>query len=118
MAANPTSDHLVNTFRGTVLGLVRLNGSDLSARQLGVFLTCYLHAGDHTVGSLAAELNISKPAVCRVLDRLEERTLARRQIDPRDRRSVLTRRTSEGAAFLRRLRGIVVKAAASSGAAS
>jgi DNA-binding MarR family transcriptional regulator len=108
--SNATSDHLVGTLRDTIVSLVRRDGPDLSARQLGVFLTCYLHEGGHTVRGLAADLNVSKPAITRALDRLGELDLARRKVDPLDRRSVLVQRTLKGAAFLRDLRGIINEA--------
>lgn len=110
MATNPSSDQLVGILRETVVALVRRDGTDLSARQLGVFLTCYLREGPHTVRGLAAELNVSKPAITRALDRLGELELARRKVDPLDRRSVLVQRTLKGAAFLRDLRGIMQEA--------
>ena len=97
MAAPQTPDQLVGILRETVVALVRRDGPDLSARQLGVFLTCYLHDGGHTVRGLAADLNVSKPAITRALDRLGELDLARRKIDPLDRRSVLVQRTAQGA---------------------
>ncbi|HEY8288356.1 MAG TPA: MarR family transcriptional regulator [Acetobacteraceae bacterium] len=105
------ADHLVGVLRGTVVSLVRRDGADLSARQLAVFLTCYLHEGAHTVRGLAADLNVSKPAITRALDRLGELDLARRKIDPLDRRSVLVQRTTRGGAFLRDLRNIMIDAA-------
>jgi DNA-binding MarR family transcriptional regulator len=107
---NPVSDAQVGLLRDTVVALVRRDGADLSARQLGVFLTCYLTEGGHTVRGLAAELNVSKPAITRALDRLGELDLARRKIDPLDRRSVLVQRTPRGAAFLRDLRSIMTEA--------
>lgn len=107
---NPVSDAQVGLLRNTVVALVRRDGPDLSARQLGVFLTCYLNEGGHTVRGLAAELNVSKPAITRALDRLGELDLARRKVDPLDRRSVLVQRTTKGAAFLRDLRGIMTEA--------
>lgn len=107
MAASPTSDNLVSILRDTTVALVRRDGPDLSARQLGVFLTCYLQEGAHTVRGLAAELNVSKPAITRALDRLGELDLARRKVDPMDRRSVLVQRTLKGTAFLRDLRSIM-----------
>jgi DNA-binding MarR family transcriptional regulator len=107
---NPVSDAQVNLLRDTVVALVRRDGADLSARQLGVFLTCYLNEGGHTVRGLAAELNVSKPAITRALDRLGELDLARRKVDPMDRRSVLVQRTTKGSAFLRDLRGIMTEA--------
>jgi DNA-binding MarR family transcriptional regulator len=113
MAASPPADQLVGVLRETVVALVRRDGPDLSARQLGVFLTCYLRDGGHTVRGLAAELKVSKPAITRALDRLGEFDLARRKVDPLDRRSILVQRTLKGAAFLRDLRSIMGEAATS-----
>jgi DNA-binding MarR family transcriptional regulator len=107
---NPVSDAQVALLRDTVVALVRRDGADLSARQLGVFLTCYLNEGGHTVRGLAADLNVSKPAITRALDRLGELDLARRKVDPMDRRSVLVQRTAKGSAFLRDLRSIMTEA--------
>jgi DNA-binding MarR family transcriptional regulator len=112
MAAPQTPEQLVGILRETVVALVRRDGPDLSARQLGVFLTCYLHDGGHTVRGLAADLNVSKPAITRALDRLGELDLARRKIDPLDRRSVLVQRTVKGQAFLRELRSILTESSA------
>lgn len=117
MATNQSSDQLVGMLRETIVALVRREGTDLSARQLGVFLTCYLREGPHTVRGLAADLNVSKPAITRALDRLGELELARRKIDPLDRRSVLVQRTLKGAAFLRDLRAIMVEASSGAPAA-
>src|SRR6201986_4423925 len=108
--ANSSTDQLIGILRDTIVGLVRRDGVDLSSRQLGVFLTCYLFDGGHTGRGLAAELNVSKPAITRALDRLGELDLARRKVDPLDRRSVLVQRTSKGSAFLRDLRSIMAEA--------
>ena len=110
MAASQQSDQMIGILRDTIVALVRRDGPDLSARQLGVFLTCYLQDGAHTVRGLAADLNVSKPAITRALDRLGELDLARRKVDPMDRRSVLVQRTLKGAAFLRDLRSIMNEA--------
>ncbi len=112
MPAPQQSDQMVGILRDTIVALVRRDGPDLSARQLGVFLTCYLQDGAHTVRGLAADLNVSKPAITRALDRLGELDLARRKVDPMDRRSVLVQRTLKGAAFLRDLRSIMSEATA------
>lgn len=114
MANAATPDHLVGILRDTIVALVRRDGPDLSSRQLGVFLTCYLQDGAHTVRGLAADLNVSKPAITRALDRLGELDLARRKVDPMDRRSVLVQRTLKGTAFLRDLRGIMAEASGTS----
>ncbi len=119
MAAAPlSSDQLVGILRDTIVSLVRRDGVDLSARQLGVFLTCYLTEGAHTVRGLAQELNVSKPAITRALDRLSELDYVRRKVDPSDRRSVLVQRTVKGAAFLRETRHIMTDALANNKAES
>ena len=107
MATSPSSDQLVGILRDTVVALVRRDGPDLSARQLGVFLTCYLRDCGHTVRGLAAELNVSKPAITRALDRLADLELAKRKVDPLDRRSVLVQRTTKGSAYLRDIHKII-----------
>jgi DNA-binding MarR family transcriptional regulator len=111
MSLQNNPDALLNVLRDTVVALVRRDGPDLSARQLGVLLTVYLTDGPHTVRGLAAELKVSKPAITRALDRLGELDLARRKVDPMDRRSVLVQRTLKGAAFLRDLRTTMAEAA-------
>lgn len=110
MPSPVSADQLIAILRDTTVALVRRDGADLSARQLGVLLTCYLQDGAHTVRGLAAELNVSKPAITRALDRLGELDLARRKVDPMDRRSVLVQRTLKGTAFIRDLRSIMGEA--------
>ncbi|TPG51792.1 MarR family transcriptional regulator [Roseomonas nepalensis] len=111
MRVQGTPDELVTILRETVVSLVRRDGPDLSARQLGVFLTVYLGPGPHTVRGLAASLNVSKPAITRGLDRLGEFDLVQRKIDPADRRSVLAQRTKRGAALLREISAAMADAA-------
>jgi len=111
MSTKEPSDDLANLLRSAIVALVRLDGPDLSARQLGVFLTCYLEREAQTVRGLAANLNVAKPAITRALDRLSEFDLAGRKQDPRDRRSVLVQRTATGMVFLRELRTILRDAA-------
>ena len=112
MITNEVSDGLAGILRTAIVELVRRDGPDLSARQLGVFLTCYLETEAQTVRGLAAKLGVSKPAITRALDRLSEFDLVRRKTDPLDRRSVLVQRTATGMAFLRELRTILRDAAA------
>jgi len=95
--------------------MIRTDGRDLSARQLGIFLTCYLDEEAQTVRGLAARLNLPKSAVTRAIDRLEEDELVRRATDLLDRRSVLVQRTPVGAGFLRALRQTLGDAAATAG---
>src|SRR3954470_22194050 len=110
MSATMSDDALTQVLRKTILTLVRRDDVDLTSRQFGVFLTVYLTAGPHTVRGLVAELNVSKPAITRVLDRLSELGLVRRQVDPMDRRSVLVQSTQAGDAFLAELRHVMAAA--------
>lgn len=91
---------------------VRSRDPDLSARQMAVLLAAYLDAGRSTVRELAVRLKISKPAVSRAIDRLEELDLVRRRPDERDRRSVVLARTVRGSVFLSELGERISAAAA------
>ena len=94
---------------------VRRDGPDLSARQMAIALRVYMEDGPHTVRGLAADLAISKPAVTRALDRLEDLRFVRRQKDPQDRRSVLVQRTVKGSVFLSDFAELVMDAAQAAG---
>lgn len=111
MAALSNNNRLPAIMRDTIVGLVRKDGADLSARQLSVLLICYLEDGPHTVRGLAERLNVAKPAITRALDRLEQFDLVRRAPDSRDRRSVLVSRTAVGAAYITNLRALMQSAA-------
>jgi DNA-binding MarR family transcriptional regulator len=111
MTNRENPDQQIGILRETIVALVRNDGPDLSARQLAVLLSVYLSEGPHTVRGLAADLNVSKPAITRALDRLGELDLARRKVDPADRRSVLVQRTARGSAFLHDLQKVMDEAA-------
>ena len=106
MPAKFTPDLAVGILREVIVALVRKDGPALSTHQLGVFLTCYLKDGDHTVRGLAAELHVSKSVITRALDKLGELDLAQRRPDPTDRRSVLVDRTGPGRALIDELKAI------------
>lgn len=110
-AHSPGADRLLETLRGTILGLTRREDRDLTARQLAVFLTCYHESEPQTVSGLAEKLGTNKMVITRALDRLEDDGLLRRKIDTLDRRSVLATRTTSGNALLRELKQIVASAA-------
>ena len=114
MASDPIEQR-VDVLRETIVALVRRAGPDLTARQLGVFLTCYLEDEAQTVRGLAAKLDVSKPAITRALDRLSEFDLVRRKTDPLDRRSVLMQRTMAGNGFMRDLKKILADAGKEAG---
>ena len=91
------------TLHQVIVGAVRSDAPDLSQRQLAVLLDAARQPEPRTVRGLAAALNVSKPAITRALDRLEELALARRLPDPKDRRSLLVGVTRAGREYLARL---------------
>jgi DNA-binding MarR family transcriptional regulator len=110
MAASEIHEPLLGLLRHSIAGLVRRTGPDLTARQLAVFLICYLETEAQTVRGLATKLSVPKPIISRALDRLMEFSLVRREKDPSDRRSILVGRTQAGLRFLRELGKIMEKA--------
>ena len=107
MAAMANAEKLAVVLRETIVGTVRRDGPDLSARQFACFLIAHLEDGPHTVRGLSARLNVSKPAITRSIDRLAELGLAKRGPDPRDRRSVLILRTRKGGDFMTDIRALL-----------
>ena len=105
------SEHMLHTFRDTLLSEVRMDQPDLNLRQLAVLLVAYQTDELLTVRGLAKHLHIGKPAVTRALDRLEELDLIRRVPDLRDRRSVILGRTKVGMVMMVRVRAAAADAA-------
>jgi DNA-binding MarR family transcriptional regulator len=103
-------DELLRWYRTVTLAQVRDDAPDLTSRQTAVFLNVYLLDTNQTVRGLAADLNVSKPAITRALDRLELHSLAKRAADPTDRRSIIVQRTTHGSRYLTRLRTKLVQA--------
>ncbi|HEX3348680.1 MAG TPA: MarR family winged helix-turn-helix transcriptional regulator [Acetobacteraceae bacterium] len=97
-------DDAIAVLREVLAGLVRRDGPLLTSHQLAVYLTCYVQDRDHTVRGLAGDLKVSKSVITRSLDRLSELGLARRRIDPSDRRSIIVERTPRGEALLSEMR--------------
>ena len=78
MATALTEERLALILRDTIVGTVRRDGPDLSARQFAVLLIISIEDDMHTVRGLAARLDVSKPALTRSVDRLNELGLAKR----------------------------------------
>jgi DNA-binding MarR family transcriptional regulator len=97
--------------RQTADALVRRDGPELTTRQLGVFITCYLMDDVLTVRDLCLKLNASRPAITRALDRLSELDLVCRKTDQLDRRRILIRRTTAGARLLLNIEHILADVA-------
>ena len=104
---------VLELWRKAMLELVKKDAAsaDLSARQTAVLLNVYLTPAPHTVRALAVDLNISKPAVTRAVDRLSVLGLIERKPDETDRRSVLLERTMAGAKYVTELGDIIAKQA-------
>jgi DNA-binding MarR family transcriptional regulator len=98
MALRPAQ--ALDLWRRIVVESVRRDQPDLSARQMAILMIVFTLPAPHTVRGLSAELNISKPAVTRALDRLGQLDYVRRKIDEDDRRSVLVQRTVKGSVFM------------------
>lgn len=81
---------------------------DLSARQTAVLLNVYLMPPPHSIKSLADDLIISKPAVCRAVDALEKGKLVKRIRDKQDMRNVLIQRTVKGSVYLSEFADIIL----------
>ncbi|MCX7381858.1 MAG: MarR family transcriptional regulator [Alphaproteobacteria bacterium] len=117
MATALTEDRLALILRDTIVGTVRRDGPDLSARQFAVLLIISIEDDMHTVRGLAERLNVSKPAITRSVDRLTELGLAKRGPDPRDRRSVLVLRTKRGREFFADVKSLLGTSAKDGGGA-
>lgn len=114
MGIELTPNQALDIWCGAAVDGVRRDAPDLSARQMALLLLVYMTEGPHTVRGLAENLNISKPAVTRAIDRLSTLEMVRRKSDENDRRSVLVQRTVKGSVFLREYSEIIASAAKNS----
>ncbi len=97
-------------WHGVTSGALKKMPVDLSARQTAVLLNVYLMPGAHSIKSIADELMISKPAVCRAVDALEKVKLVKRIRDRGDKRNVLLQRTVKGSVYLSEFADIILSA--------
>ncbi len=67
-----------------MVGLVKRDGADLTARGLAILMMVDTMPGPHTVRALTERLGVPKPSITRALSRLETLDLVRR--DPRSGR--------------------------------
>ena len=87
------------------------NDADLSSRQTAILLKVYMSDPPHTVKALAAEMNVSKSAISKALDKLSVLDLVKRQTDEKDRRSINLSRTVKGARYVMKLGDIIAEKA-------
>lgn len=83
-----------------VVNYVRASEPDLTNRQLAVLMIVLHESGPHTVRGLAIKLNVSKPVITRVLDKLSNLGFVVRQPDETDGRNVFIVATPRGEDFL------------------
>ncbi len=83
---------------------------DLSARQTAVLLNIYIMPSPHSIKSLSEELMISKPAICRAVDALENAKMVKRIRDKQDKRNVIIQRTVKGSVYLSEFADIILSA--------
>jgi len=93
----------LNLWHGVMLDGVTSSNPDLSARQIVILTSVYLHDGPHTVRSLASTLGVTKAVVTRALDTLQGYGYLVRADDPLDGRSVVIHRTPAGSTYLTQL---------------
>lgn len=95
-------------WQGVTSTALRKMPVDLSARQTAVLLSVYLANQPHSVKSLAEDLYISKPAICRALDALEKAKLVKRSRDKNDKRNVSVQRTVKGSVYLSEFADVIL----------
>jgi len=105
-------DHtrLAELLRDTAVGMVRRDAPDLSMRQLAVLLVCQLDEPPRTVASLATMLNMSRAAIARALERLEQLDLLKRVGHRYYAREIHVESTAAGRAFMLELEATVLAA--------
>ncbi len=111
MQKKSTTQAVLKLWEESLCELVRKEGPDLSARQMAIMLIVYLQEPPHTVRGLAAQLQISKPAVTRALDTMSKMDLLKRKPDETDKRSVNVVRTVRGSVYLSEFSEVIEKSA-------
>jgi DNA-binding MarR family transcriptional regulator len=81
---------------------------DLSSRQTAILLHVYLLPSPHSIKNLSKSLSISKAAICRAVDVLENAKLLRRASDRNDKRNILLLPTAKGSTFLQEFASLIL----------
>lgn len=95
--------HELPRLRDVFVTLSQQGQGDLSLRQLGTMLTCYLADGPQPIRGLQQQLGLGDAALKRTLDRLESLRFTRATRDRSSRRRYLVHRTRRATEFLDRL---------------
>lgn len=108
--SSPKTARALNLWHRVSVGALKDMTLDLSARQMAVLLHIYIAPPPHSIKTLAEQLSVSKPALCRAVDVLESAGLAKRAADRRDGRNIMIRPTGKGARYLSAFAGIILQA--------
>ena len=80
---------------------LRQQNEDVGVTPSGVSaLSSIDRLGPVTLGRLAAIERVRPPSITKIVDRLEELGMVRREVDPADRRSSLVHLTADGSRYL------------------
>ena len=108
MAVELNATQALGLWHTVSLQQVRVDGHDLTLRQMAILLHIYLVPPPHTVRGLAATLGVTKPVITRALDTMGAMKLVDRVRDDVDRRNVIIKRTLGGALYLEKLGDLII----------
>ncbi len=108
--SSPKTARALKFWHGVTSNALKKMPYDLSSRQTAILLHIYMSPAPHSIKILAKQLSISKPAVCRAVDVLENARLVKRAPDRQDGRSILIQRTVKGSGYLADFAEIIMQA--------
>ena len=106
--SSPRVVKALSFWHGVTSGALKYMPIDLSARQTAVLLHIYMEEAPHSIKTIAEDLDISKPAICRAVDTLEREKLVKRLRDRNDKRNVILQKTTRGSAYLSEFADIIL----------
>ncbi len=117
MAKRAQTEDLADRLHSTAIRLLRLvrvqdTASGIGPARLSA-LSVIVFGGPVSLRDLARAEQVRPPTMCRIVDALEAKGLARRRVNQQDRRAVLIKATEKGAAVLKQGRRGRVKFLAS-----
>jgi DNA-binding MarR family transcriptional regulator len=95
-----TEAHALALYHNAVVCHVLGDQPDLTTRQQAVLLTIALKPGPHELRALADHLKLPKPAITRIIGKLENLGYVRRWENPEDKRVPLFSHTLEAMEWL------------------
>jgi DNA-binding MarR family transcriptional regulator len=113
MAKQTNTEDLADRLHSTAIHLLRLVRGQDAATGIGPArlsaLSVIVFGGPVSLNDLARAEQVRPPTMSRIVDALEKAGLARRRINPQDRRAVLIETTPKGAQILKQGRKRRVK---------